>query len=179
MQNIQVDGKNFEMLLEEEAINKRTRLLGIQINVDYEEKCPVFIGVLNGSFFFMGDLMKEINISCEIAFIKVASYSGTENNKGIKEVFGLPENLAGRDIIVVEDIVDTGHTLEYILNQLSKVGAKSIEVCTLLHKPKAAQTNIPAMAYVGFEIPNDFVVGYGLDYNQLGRNLRSIFRAID
>lgn len=179
MQNIQVDGKNFELMLEEEVILKRTRLLGIQLNVEYEDKCPVFIGVLNGSFFFMGDLMKEIHISCEIAFIKVASYSGTDNNAGVKEVFGLPVDLKDRDVIVVEDIVDSGHTLNFVLDRLNQLEPKSVEVCTLLYKPSALKTEVPPLTYVGFEILNDFVVGYGLDYNQLGRNLRSIFRAID
>ncbi len=178
MQHIQIEDKKFELMLEEEAINKRTRLIGIQINVDYEEQCPVFIGVLNGSFLFMADLMKEIQLSCEVQFVKVSSYEGEKSTGKINEVIGLPEGLKGRDIIVVEDIIDTGHTLNFLIKQLEKAQPKSIKVCTLLYKPNAIQAEIPELTYVGFEIPNDFVVGYGLDFNGLGRNLRGVYRAI-
>ncbi|RYG36624.1 MAG: hypoxanthine phosphoribosyltransferase [Chitinophagaceae bacterium] len=178
MQNIQIEDKNFELLLEEEAICKRIRLIGIQINVDYEEKCPVFIGVLNGSFIFMSDLLKEVDISCEIGFVRVSSYDGDKSTGKVREILGMPESLKDRDIIVVEDIVDTGLTLEYLLKKLEKEKPRSVKICTLLYKPAAIKADIEELEYVGFEIPNDFVVGYGLDYNGLGRNLRAIYRYI-
>lgn len=178
MNNIQIHQKEFEILLEHETICKRTRLLGIQLNVDYEGRCPIFIGVLNGSFLFMADLVKEVNLECEVAFIRVASYKGTESSGDIKETFGLPEDLAGRDVILVEDIVDTGLTLQYILGKVKAQNPASVSVCSLLFKPAALLSPIKELTYVGFEIPNEFVVGYGLDYDGLGRNLTDIYRAV-
>lgn len=176
MNTIQVEDKKFEILLENDQISKRTRLIGIQMNVDYENRCPVIIGVLNGSFLFMADLVKEITISCEIAFIRVSSYTGTSSTT-IKEVFGLPEDLHNRDVILVEDIVDTGKTLKHILEQVYEQKPASVKVCSMLFKPAALLESIEELEYVGFEIPNEFVVGYGLDYNGLGRNLNDIYRA--
>lgn len=178
MNKIQVHDKEFEILLENDSINKRTRLIGIQLNVDYENRCPVFIGVLNGSFLFMADLIKEIDIACEVGFIRVASYHGTESVGQIKETFGLPNDLNGRDVILVEDIVDTGLTLKYILAKVQEQNPASVTVCSLLFKPAALKEPIAELNYVGFEIPNEFVVGYGLDYNGLGRNLKDIYRAV-
>lgn len=175
---VQVDGKDFEIFLENETIAKKTRLIGIQLNVDYEKRCPIFIGVLNGSFLFMADLLKEIHIACEVGFIRVSSYQGASSTETIKEVFGLPANLKGKDVIIVEDIVDTGFTLNYIIEQVRAQEPASIQVCSLLFKPAALKHPIPELSYVGFEIPNEFVVGYGLDYNDLGRNLTDIYRAI-
>ncbi|MGM9476465.1 hypoxanthine phosphoribosyltransferase [Pedobacter sp. GSP4] len=177
MHKIQVEDKEFEIFLENDTLNKRIRLLGIQMNVDYEKKCPLFIGVLNGSFLFMADLIKEINVPCEVAFMRVASYEGTASTGKVKELIGLPENIEGRDIIVVEDIVDTGLTLSHILKTIKEKKPASIKVSTLLLKPSALQHEIEELEYVGFEIPNEFVVGYGLDYNGLGRNLTDIYRA--
>lgn len=178
MNKIQVDGKDFELFIENEAISKKTRLIGVQLNVDYENRCPIFIGVLNGSFVFMSDLLKEIDIACEIGFIRVSSYQGTKSSEFIKEAFGLPDDLKDRDVIIVEDIVDTGFTLNYILEKVKFQNPASVQVCSLLFKPAAIQSPIPELNYVGFEIPNEFVVGYGLDYNGLGRNLKDIYRAI-
>lgn len=178
MNKIEIHNKGFEILLENETISKRTRLIGIQLNLDYEEKCPLFIGVLNGSFLFMADLLKEVDISCEVGFIKVASYHGTESSGQIKKTFGLPDDLQGRDIIIVEDIVDTGLTLKYILEKVYAQNPNSVRVCSLLFKPAALLQPIEELTYVGFEIPNEFVVGYGLDYDGLGRNLKDIYRAI-
>ena len=177
MNKIQIAGKEFEILLENDQISKRTRLIAIQMDVDYESRCPVFIGVLNGSFIFMADLLKEINISCEVGFIKVSSYIGTESTGKINEILGLPDNLHNRDVIVVEDIVDSGLTLSYILNEIHKQKPSSVSACTLLLKPDALKTRVDELEYVGFEIANEFVVGYGLDYDGLGRNLKDIYRA--
>jgi hypoxanthine phosphoribosyltransferase len=177
MNTIDVADKHFELLIENDNINKRIRLIGIQLNVDYENKCPVFIGVLNGSFLFMADLLKEIEVSCEVDFIRVSSYKGTESSGKIKETLGLPQNLHDRDVILVEDIVDTGLTLKHIIEKVHLQKPASVRICTLLYKPAAILTPIKELEYIGFEIPNEFVVGYGLDYNGLGRNLRDIYRA--
>lgn len=178
MNNISIHHKEFEIFLENETICKRTRLIGIQLNVDYEDRCPIFIGVLNGSFLFMADLLKEVEIDCEVGFIRVASYLGTTSSGEIKETFGLPEDLAGKDVIIVEDIVDTGLTLQYILEKVNAQNPASVNVCSLLFKPTALLSPLKELTYVGFEIPNEFVVGYGLDYDGLGRNLKDIYRAI-
>ncbi|GGE58265.1 hypoxanthine phosphoribosyltransferase [Pedobacter psychrotolerans] len=179
MHKIQVEDKEFEIFLENDTINKRIRLMGIQMNVDYENKCPLFIGVLNGSFLFMADLIKEVNIPCEVAFMRVASYEGTSSSGQVKELIGLPANIKDRDIIVVEDIVDTGLTLTHILKMIKEKNPASVKVASLLLKPSALKYEIEDLAYVGFEIPNEFVVGYGLDYNGLGRNLIDIYRATE
>jgi len=179
MHKIQVEDKEFEIFLENDTINKRIRLMGIQLNVDYENKCPLFIGVLNGSFLFMADLIKEVNIPCEVAFMRVASYEGTSSSGQVKELIGLPANIKDRDIIVVEDIVDTGLTLTHILKMIKEKNPASVKVASLLLKPTALKYEIEDLAYVGFEIPNEFVVGYGLDYNGLGRNLIDIYRATE
>ncbi|WP_199119981.1 hypoxanthine phosphoribosyltransferase [Pedobacter sp. ASV28] len=175
---IAVHEKEFELLLTQETIYKRIRLMGIQLNMDYENKRPIFIGVLNGSFLFMADLMKEVNISCEMEFIKVASYHGTNSTGTIKDALGMPENLKDRDVVLVEDIIDSGQTMKYILGRLYEQFPASVAVCTLLFKPAALKEEIKELTYVGFEIPNEFVVGYGLDYDGLGRNLNHIYRAI-
>ena len=124
----------------------------------------------------MADLMKELHISCEIAFIKVTSYTGDTSTGAVKEIIGLDVDIKDRDIVIVEDIVDTGLTLSHILTSLKKLNPASIEVCTLLYKPTALSQPIEEISYVGFEIPNEFVVGYGLDYKGLGRNLKDIYR---
>jgi hypoxanthine phosphoribosyltransferase len=176
MNNIEIEDRTFEILLENHTISKRTRLIGIQINVDYENRCPIFIGVLNGSFLFMADLLKEVEIPCEIGFIRVSSYEGAESNGKVKEAFGLPDNLHNRDIIIVEDIVDSGLTLNYVINEIHKQAPASVKVCSLLFKPAALKVPIKELEYIGFEITNEFVVGYGLDYVGLGRNLKDIYR---
>ncbi|MXV14727.1 hypoxanthine phosphoribosyltransferase [Hufsiella ginkgonis] len=175
---IQVDDKEFELMIEYEQIKKRIRLIGIQLNVDYEGRVPVFIGVLNGSFLFLADLMKEIEIASEVTFIKVSSYEGDSSTGRVKKVIGLELDLRKRDVIIVEDIVDTGITMDHLLTELKQLEPASIAVCSLLVKPQSMQHEIEELDYVAFEIPNDFVVGYGLDYNGLGRNLKDIYRAV-
>ncbi len=175
---IEIDEKIFDLMLEYDQIKKRIRLLGIQINVDYENRIPVFIGVLNGSFIFLADLVKEITISSEVTFVKVSSYEGVKSTGKIKKEIGLQMSLKDRDVIIVEDIVDTGETLRYLLDMIYKDKPASVNVCTLLLKPKSLKSKIDEICYVGFEIPDEFMVGYGLDYNGLGRNLKDIFRAV-
>jgi hypoxanthine phosphoribosyltransferase len=175
---IEIDNKHFELLLEYEQIKKRIRLLAIQLNVDYENKVPVFIGVLNGSFVFLADLIKEIHISSEVSFVKVSSYDGDKSTGIINEEIGLQMSLKDRDVIIVEDIVDSGKTLEFLLKMIEKEMPASVNVCTLLLKPTSLKVELDEITYVGFEIPDEFVVGYGLDYNGLARNLKDIYKAV-
>ena len=175
---IQINDKEFELLLSYEQIKKRIRFIGIQLNVDFENKVPVFIGVLNGSFMFLGDLMKEIEISSEISFVKVSSYAGDKSTGKITPDLDVTMDLKGRDVILVEDIIDSGVTLEYLIEMVKSHNPASVTICTLLLKPKSLQKEIGPINYVGFEIPNDFVVGYGLDYKGLGRHLKDIFREV-
>ena len=178
LKTVEVGDKKFELFIENDNINKRTRMMGTQLNLDYEGRCPVFIGVLNGSFLFMADLLKEMEIPCEVGFIKVSSYEGTKSSGTLKEALGLPDDLHNRDVILVEDIVDTGFTLKSILETVYLQQPSSVRVCSLLYKPAAILAPIEELEYVGFEIPNEFVVGYGLDYNGLGRNLKDIYRVV-
>ncbi|HYK76904.1 MAG TPA: hypoxanthine phosphoribosyltransferase [Daejeonella sp.] len=174
--NIQVDDKEFNLYLDNNQIQKKIRLLAIQLNVDYEGRLPVFVGVLNGSFMFLADLMKEVNIPAEVTFVKVSSYEGDKSTGEVKKEIGLSMDLKNREVILVEDIVDTGTTLKYLLEMIKREQPASVQVCTLLLKPQSLKENIEEIAYVGFEIPNEFVVGYGLDFNSLGRNLKDIYR---
>jgi hypoxanthine phosphoribosyltransferase len=175
---IEIDDKHFELLFEYEQIKKRIRLLAIQLNIDFEDKIPVFLGVLNGSFIFLADLIKEIHISSEVTFVKVSSYEGDKSSGKIKEEIGLQMSLKDRDVIIVEDIVDSGKTLEYLLKMVEKQMPASVNVCSLLLKPNSLKVELDEITYVGFEIPDEFVVGYGLDYKGLGRNLKDIYKAV-
>jgi hypoxanthine phosphoribosyltransferase len=176
---IEIDDKHFELLFEYEQIKKRIRLLAIQLNIDFEDKIPVFLGVLNGSFIFLADLIKEIDISSEVTFVKVSSYEGDKSSGKIKEEIGLQMSLKDRDVIIVEDIVDSGKTLEYLLKMVEKQMPASVNVCSLLLKPNSLKVELDEITYVGFEIPDEFVVGYGLDYKGLGRNLKDIYKAVN
>lgn len=176
--NIQIDSKDFELLLEYDQIKKRIRLIGIQLDVDYENRVPVFVGVLNGSFIFLADLMKEISIASEVTFVKLSSYNGDKSSGEIRKEMDLCMDLKDRDVIIVEDIIDTGLTLKYIIDMVKAHTPASINVCSLLFKPQSLKQEIEEITYVGFEIPDEFVVGYGLDYNGLGRNLKDIYRAL-
>ncbi len=175
MSTIRIHDKEFEQFLSTAQIQERITQLGVMINTDYFDKRPVFIGVLNGAFLFMADLIKHVSIECELSFIKLSSYSGTATTGQVKEMIGLSHEISGRDIIVIEDIVDTGDTAIYLTNELKKKNPASIRFATLLFKPKALKQNFKP-DYTGFEIEPDFVVGYGLDYDGLGRNLNDIYR---
>lgn len=175
MTEIKIHDKNFEPYILSDEIQSRIRELGQKIDTDLKGKNPVFLGVLNGCFRFASDLMKHINEDCEINFLKVASYIGTDSTGKVNELIGLNVDISGRDIIVMEDIVDTGHTLKFLLETLGKKNPKSIRIATLLFKPEAYSKEYP-LDYVGFEIPNLFVVGYGLDYDGYGRNLNDIYQ---
>jgi len=169
--------KRFREMITGEAINKRVDELAVQMNRDYAGKDVVFIGILNGAFLFAADLFKKIDLKARISFVKLASYQGTRSSGSIKELIGWNEDIKGMDVVVIEDIVDTGHTLELIVGELKVRKAANIKIATLLFKPDAYKKKIP-VDYVGFSIPNDFVVGYGLDYDGYGRNLPSVFTLI-
>lgn len=165
--------KTFIPFISAATIQERVRELAGQINEDYANKQPLIVVVLNGAFLFAADLMKQLTIPCEITFIRVASYTATESTGQVKQILGLSESLTGRDLIVVEDIVDTGLTISEVSNQLRATNPASIAIATLLFKPAALQQEMD-LRYVGFEIENRFVVGYGLDYDGLGRNTPDI-----
>jgi len=164
--------------LSEEAIKSRIQAIAGQLNQDYAGKRPLFIAILNGSFMFASDLFKEISIEAEICFIKLASYKGTKSSGHVITAIGLDTDLIGRDVVVLEDIVDTGKTLSEFLPQLEHQQPASMRIAALLHKPEATVYPI-VVNYLGFSVPNKFLLGYGLDYDGLGRNLSSIYKLIE
>ena len=173
--NKQILDKTFKPYLTQSNIAEAIERIANQINQDYNEKNPLFIAILNGSFIFASDLFKKINIPAEISFIKLASYQGTKSTGNVITAIGLETDLYDRNVIVLEDIIDTGKTLSAFLPQLEHQQPKSLKVCTLLHKKAATKYPI-TIDYLGFEIPDLFVVGYGLDYNGYGRNLDQIMQ---
>jgi len=166
--------KNFTSYISTEIIEERIAELAAQINSDYAGRCPLFIVVLNGAFLFSAQLVKNISLSCEITFIRLSSYAQTESTGMVRQIIGLEEKINGRDIIIIEDIVDTGITMTQLLEQIHQLEPASIEIATLLHKPEALKKPVN-MRYIGFEIENKFVVGYGLDYDGYGRNLNALY----
>ncbi len=170
----QIRDKSFVPFIESATLQERIKTLAQEINKDYAGKNPLLIGVLNGSFMFVADLFKSIDIECEITFIRVSSYQSTESTGKVKQILGLKEEIQNRDIIIVEDIVDTGMTMQEILGQLASQQPASIKIMTMLFKPEALKVPLK-LDYVGFEIENKFVVGYGLDYDGFGRNLDAIY----
>jgi hypoxanthine phosphoribosyltransferase len=175
MSSVKVHDKTFEIYLSEEAIQKKISELAAAINKDYEGRRPLFIGILNGSFMFAADLFKYLTIDAEISFIKLISYKGTRSTGNVVTSIGLEEGLKGRDVVIVEDIVDTGKTMNEFLPQLRNQQPASLKIAALLHKPEATQFPL-TLDYIGFRIPDKFVVGYGLDYDGLGRNLKEIYQ---
>lgn len=178
MDIIQVLDKKFRVTTPEAELLKRVDAVAQQINRDMEGKNPIFLAVLNGSFVFAADLMRRITIPCEISFVKLASYQGTTSTGTVEEVIGINENLAGRTVIIVEDIVETGLTIKRMMETLGTRNPASVHVCTLLLKPERLKTDVD-IDYVAMRIPNDFILGYGLDYNQQGRNLRDIYTLVE
>jgi len=177
MSIIHIKDKKFSLSIPEAEIQAAVRRVAEDINRDIANKNPLFICVLNGAFMFAGDLMKTINFPCEITFIKLSSYDGLYTTGAVKEIIGLNESVVGRNVVVVEDIVDTGITMERILSSLRAKGANEIRVATFLQKPDALQRDI-TVDYVAMKIPNDFIVGYGLDYDGYGRNLKDIYTVV-
>ena len=178
MGEIRVHDKQFEPYLSAVSIAERIKDIAGKLNKDYAGKKPLFIAILNGSFMFASDLFKELAIDAEICFIKLASYKGTKSTGHVITAIGLDMDLFGRDVVIVEDIVDTGKTLSEFLPQLKHQQPASLKIVALLHKPEATVFPI-TIDYLGFSIPNKFVVGYGLDYDVLGRNIPEIFKLIE
>jgi hypoxanthine phosphoribosyltransferase len=172
---IQVHDKKFTPYIPASEIDKAIKRVGADINRDYQGKHPLFIAILNGSFMFASDLFKELTIDAELCFIKLASYKGMKSSGHIVTAIGLDMDLFGRDVVIVEDIVDTGKTLSEFLPQLQHQQPASLRIAALLHKPEATQYPL-AIDYLGFSVPNVFLLGYGLDYDGLGRNLKEIYR---
>ncbi len=175
---IKVHDKAFQTFLSEEAIQQKIEEIADKINKDYAGKKPLFIAILNGSFMFASDLFKHLTIEAEITFIKLASYKGMRSSGQVLTAIGLDQDLYNREVLIVEDIVDTGKTLYKFIPKLYYQQPASIKIVALLHKPEALQ--FPLMIdYIGFEIPNKFVVGYGLDYDGLGRNMKEIYQLME
>ena len=174
MELVQVHDRKFKPFISSSRIAARIEEISEQINNDLKGDELLFIGVLNGSFMFIADLFRRIKLDAEISFLKLSSYDGLESSGNIRRLIGLNEDIRGKTVVVIEDIIDTGQTLEGIVEDLNEKGAGSIKVVTLLLKPDAYEGSYK-IDYVGFEIPNDFVVGYGLDYDGFGRNLDSIY----
>jgi len=175
MPTIQLHDKSFEIYLSEAQIQEKIRGIADFINKDYKDKRPLFIAILNGSFMFAADLFKYLTIDAEVCFIKLASYRGMKSSGHVITAIGLDVDLYDRDVVILEDIVDTGKTLNEFLPKLDHQQPKSLKIAALLHKPDATQFELK-IDYVGFSIPNKFVVGYGLDYDGLGRNLKDIYQ---
>ena len=178
MSRIKLIDKGFETSITEAEIEERVKAVADRINKDMADKNPILLAVLNGSFMFAADLMRMLTIPCEISFVKLASYQGTTSTGTIKEVIGINEDLSGRTVIIVEDIVESGLTIKRMIETIGTRAPKSIHICTLLIKPE--RLTVPLnVEYAAIEIPNDFIVGYGLDYNQQGRNLRDIYTLVE
>ena len=177
MDTIQVLDKKFRISIPESEILKRIDAVAERINKDMAGKNPLFMAVLNGSFIFAADLLRRITIPCEVSFVKLASYQGTLSSGKVTEVIGINENLAGRTIIIVEDIVESGLTMRQMLDSLSTRNPESVHICTLLLKPERLKVDLN-LEYVAISIPNDFILGYGLDYNQQGRGLKDIYTLV-
>lgn len=174
MDKVQIKDKSFRKHIFCDAIHEKVLKVADRINEDYKEKKPVFVVVLNGAFMFASDLLKKVNVACEIAFVKVASYEGTKSTGSVKSLIGLNHNINNREVVIIEDIVDTGETIVALLDQLNRQSPSQIKIATLLFKPKAYTKDAP-IDYVAMEVGNEFLVGYGLDYDGFGRNLEDIY----
>ncbi len=178
MEHIKILDKAFAKNIAYEHILKVIQEMADQIAKDYRDSNPLFLCVLNGAFIFAADLLKHYQGDCEISFIRLSSYAGTKTTGEVKTVIGLDDDIKGRDVIILEDIVDSGITISHLVADLSSYAPRSVRVATLLLKPAAVQKEVKP-DYVGMEIPNDFIVGYGLDYNGYGRNYKDIYKIVE
>ncbi len=172
---IQLHDKQFVPFISSEEINFALVNMAKQMDDDFFDEVPVFIGVLNGAFMVLSDLMKQYRGMCEVSFVKMASYEGTQSNNNVTELIGLNQDLSGRTVVVVEDIIDTGNTIEVLKEIFKNQNVKHFKIATLFFKPEAYKKDIK-IDYIGIRIPNKFIVGYGLDYDGLGRNLQDVYQ---
>lgn len=178
MQTVTLKDRTFSLSMTAAEIQNAVANLADQLNRDMQGSTPLFLVILNGSFMFAADLMKRITLPCEVSFVKLASYSGNQSTGAVKKLIGLNEDMKGRDVVILEDIIDSGITMDHLLEQLKDQAPASIRIVTFLFKPNAFQKSFP-IDYVGISIPNDFIVGYGLDYDGLGRNLPDIYKIVE
>lgn len=178
MEIIHIKDKDFKVSIPEEEILKQVDRVAAEINRDLAGKNPLFLAVLNGSFMFASDLMKRITIPCEISFVKLASYQGVTSTGKVRDVIGINENLTGRTIVIVEDIIESGTTMQHMLETLGTYSPESVKIATLLVKPEKLKVDLD-IKYAAMNIPNDFIVGYGLDYDGFGRNYKDIYTVMD
>ena len=178
MDKVQVLDREFTISIPEEKILQRVAEVASQISADLKDKNPLFLAVLNGSFVFAADLVRSVDIPCEITFVRMASYQGTESTGKVQQLIGLKEKIEGRAVVIIEDIIDSGLTMERLLEMLKKENPSEIHIAALLVKPGNLKVDLE-IPYCCFEIPNDFIVGYGLDYDGYGRNLRNIYTVVD
>ena len=178
MSRVKIKDKTFETSMTEAEIKQRVKELAQQMSRDLEGKNPLFLAVLNGAFIFAADLMREMTIPCEISFVKLASYQGTTSTGTIHEVIGINEDLTGRTVVILEDIVESGLTIKRMLEQIGTRNPASVQVCTLFFKPERLKEDLK-LDYVAFSIPNDFILGYGLDYDQQARYLKDLYTLVN
>ena len=174
MKRVKLHDKTFELSIPEAEILKSVKAVAEKINKDYEGKCPLILSVLNGSFMFCADLVRELTIPCEVSFVKLSSYSGTQTTGKVEELIGVNSDITGRDVIIVEDIVESGNTLQKMKDILESKGVASSVICSLFFKPSKLKVDLK-VDYPAMVIPDDFIVGYGLDYNEAGRQLRDVY----
>lgn len=177
MKTVTLYNKTFGLYLSAEQIQQAVDEVAAKLNRDYVDKQPLIISILNGSFIFTADLMRRLDFTCYLSFMKLASYRGLESSGQLKMLVGLNENVKGRDVIIVEDIVDSGLTMQHIVEQVNALEPASIRIVTFIHKPEATKVDIK-LDYIGIEVPNDFIVGYGLDYDGLGRQYSDIYKLV-
>ena len=178
MSIIKVHDKEFSLYIPQDQIERAIKRVAGEISHDLIAQNPLFLVVLNGAFMFAAELFKNLEIDCEVSFVKLSSYSGTKTTNVVRELIGLDRPLEGRNVILIEDIVDTGHTMRYTIDKLKNLNAKSVRIASMLFKPNAFQYDF-AIDYVGIEIPNDFIIGYGLDYDEHARNLPDIYKIVE
>jgi len=178
MDSIKIKDKSFRVSISETEIKNRIKALAAEISADMAGKNPLLLGVLNGSFIFAADLIREMTIPCEISFVKLASYEGTTSTGKIREVLGINEDLSGRTVIIVEDIVESGQTMHSMIESLGTRNPAAVHICTLFFKPDRLKEEL-TLDYVAFRIPDDFIVGYGLDYDHGGRGLKDIYTIVE
>lgn len=178
MSIIKINDRSFRVSLPESEIKERVRQLAQQMSKDLEGKNPLFLAVLNGAFIFAADLMREMTIPCEVSFVKLASYQGTTSTGKVQEVIGINENLSGRTVVIVEDIVESGQTMKRMIESIGTRNPASVQICALFFKPEKLKVDL-TLDYVAFRIPDDFIVGYGLDYDQQGRGLKDVYTIVE